>query len=80
MERPDGKSAYALLTPSFFRIVIIGHQFVKADWNRLRPTKAVTGTRSGARTHQQHAQDHEEPGDQTQQTFDGHGRTLSLTN
>ena len=34
-------SCYALLTPSVFRIVIIGHQFVNADWNRLSPTKAV---------------------------------------
>jgi hypothetical protein len=22
-------------------MVIIGHQFVKADWNKFRPTKAV---------------------------------------
>ena len=29
------------LTPNFFRMVIIGHQLVKALWNRLRPTKAV---------------------------------------
>ena len=28
-------------TPSFFRKDIIGHQFVKPDWNRFRPTKAV---------------------------------------
>jgi 3-isopropylmalate dehydratase small subunit len=25
----------------FFRNAIIGHQFVNADWNRFRPTKAV---------------------------------------
>jgi len=28
-------------TPALRRIVIIGHQFVKADWNRFKPTKAV---------------------------------------
>lgn len=28
-------------TPSLRRKVIIGHQFVKADWSRLSPTKAV---------------------------------------
>jgi hypothetical protein len=28
-------------TPPLRRIAIIGHQFVNADWNRLRPTKAV---------------------------------------
>jgi hypothetical protein len=30
-----------LLTPSLRRNVIIGHQFVRADWNRFNPTKAV---------------------------------------
>jgi len=33
-------SAYAF-TPALRRIVIIGHQFVKADWNRFNPTNAV---------------------------------------
>jgi hypothetical protein len=28
-------------TPSFFKNVIIGHQFVNADWKRFRPTNAV---------------------------------------
>jgi len=28
-------------TPALRRIVIIGHQFVKADWNKFKPTKAV---------------------------------------
>ncbi len=32
--------AYAF-TPTFRRIVIIGHQSVKADWKRLSPTNAV---------------------------------------
>ena len=29
------------LTPALRRMVIIGHQFVKADWNKFSPTKAV---------------------------------------
>ena len=29
------------LMPSLRRMVIIGHQLVKALWNRFRPTKAV---------------------------------------
>src|SRR5207245_2906027 len=33
-------SAYDF-TPTLRRIVIIGHQFVKADWKRFKPTKAV---------------------------------------
>jgi hypothetical protein len=32
--------AYAF-TPAWRRSVIMGHQFVKADWNRFKPTKAV---------------------------------------
>jgi hypothetical protein len=28
-------------TPALRRKVIIGHQFVKADWKRFNPTKAV---------------------------------------
>jgi hypothetical protein len=28
-------------------MVIIGHQFVKADWNRLKPTKAVKRNQYG---------------------------------
>jgi hypothetical protein len=28
-------------TPALRRIAIIGHHFVKADWNRFKPTKAV---------------------------------------
>ena len=35
------------LTPSFRRIVIIGHHFVKADWRRLSPTKAVNRKKPG---------------------------------
>ena len=35
------RHAYADFIPAFFRIVIIGHQLVNPDWNRLRPTKAV---------------------------------------
>jgi hypothetical protein len=27
--------------PRFRNITIIGHQFVKADWNRFTPTKSV---------------------------------------
>lgn len=47
-----GSSPYALAgtlqatgwSPSFFRIVIIGHQSVKADCSRFNPTKAVNST------------------------------------
>jgi hypothetical protein len=39
-------SAYAF-TPTFRRIVIIGHQFVKADWKRFKPTKAVKRNQYG---------------------------------
>ena len=39
-------SAYAF-TPALRRIVIIGHQFVKADWNRFKPTKAVKRNQYG---------------------------------
>src|SRR5271167_526594 len=28
-------------TPALLRNVIIGHQFVKADWNKFNPTNAV---------------------------------------
>lgn len=34
-------AAYADFIPAFLRMVIIGHQFVNADWNRFRPTNAV---------------------------------------
>jgi hypothetical protein len=34
-------------TPAFRRIVIIGHQFVKADWKRFQPTKAVKRNQYG---------------------------------
>jgi hypothetical protein len=34
--------AYAArLSPPFRRIAIIGHQLVKADWNRFSPTNTV---------------------------------------
>jgi hypothetical protein len=33
-------SAY-VFTPTLRRMVIMGHQFVNADWNRFKPTKAV---------------------------------------
>ena len=35
------------MTPALRRMVIIGHQFVKADWNRFRPTKAVKRNQYG---------------------------------
>lgn len=35
------------LTPALRRMVIIGHQFVKADWNRFRPTNAVKRNQYG---------------------------------
>ena len=34
-------------TPALRRIVIIGHQFVKADWKRFNPTKAVKRNQYG---------------------------------
>jgi hypothetical protein len=34
-------------TPVFRRMVIIGHQFVKADWSRFKPTKAVNRNQYG---------------------------------
>jgi len=34
-------------TPSFLSTVIIGHQLVKADWNRFSPTKAVKANHPG---------------------------------
>jgi hypothetical protein len=34
-------------TPALRRKVIIGHQFVKADWNRFKPTKAVNRNQYG---------------------------------
>jgi hypothetical protein len=36
----SGKAAYAF-TPALQRIAIMGHQFVKADWNKFSPTNAV---------------------------------------
>jgi hypothetical protein len=33
-------SAYTFM-PALRRMAIIGHQFVKADWSRFSPTKAV---------------------------------------
>jgi hypothetical protein len=38
---------YYAFTPALRRIVIIGHQFVKADWKRFRPTKAVNKNQDG---------------------------------
>jgi len=38
----------SLGTPSLSRMVIIGHQLVKPDWNRLRPTKAVNQSQRGS--------------------------------
>jgi hypothetical protein len=35
------RSGMGYRTPSLRRKVIIGHQLVKADWNRFSPTKAV---------------------------------------
>jgi hypothetical protein len=37
---------YAFM-PALRRIVIIGHQFVKADWNKFRPTKPVNKNQYG---------------------------------
>jgi hypothetical protein len=31
----------AFFNPNLRRIIIAGHQFVRPDWKRLRPTKAV---------------------------------------
>jgi len=36
-----------VLTPDLRRIVIIGHQFVNADWNRFKPTNAVNRNQYG---------------------------------
>lgn len=34
-------------TPALRRIVIIGHQLVKPDWNKFKPTKAVNRNQYG---------------------------------
>ncbi len=50
---PGGRSrehqpeSYEARTPNFFKKVIIGHQLVKADWNRFNPTNAVKANQYG---------------------------------
>src|SRR5712691_10839559 len=39
---PRGLAHWERPTPSMRRKVIIGHQLVKADWNKFRPTNAVS--------------------------------------
>ena len=43
----NGGSRLPVSTQSFFSIVIIGHQLVKADWNRFKPTKPVKSSQYG---------------------------------